>query len=80
VEISEIAAAPAGDENFLADAIGALQHGNAPPAFACLDGAEEPRGASAENQTVKLVNHLCISFERRTTGSGFPRRLVSRLN
>jgi hypothetical protein len=40
MKVGEIAAASAGDENLLAAAVGALQHGDAPPAFAGLDGAE----------------------------------------
>jgi hypothetical protein len=36
MDVGEIAAAAAGDQNFLADAIGTLEHGNAPSAFAGL--------------------------------------------
>ena len=56
IEIGEITAAAAGDQDFLADAIGTLQHSDAPSAFAGLDRTKEPRGASAENQNVKLVH------------------------
>src|SRR5258708_3850864 len=56
MDICEIATAPAGDQDFLADAIGMLEHGDAAPAFAGLNRAEKSRGAAAENQGVKFVN------------------------
>ncbi len=40
VNVRKIAAAAAGDEDFLADAIGALEYGNAASAFAGFGGAE----------------------------------------
>jgi hypothetical protein len=80
MEVGEIAAASAGDKDFFAYAIGALQHGDAPAALARFDGAEEAGRAGAENQSVKLVDHCGVSFEWRATAGEFPRRLLSRLN
>ena len=40
MEDGEIAAASSGDQDFLADAVGALQHGDASPAFSGFHGAE----------------------------------------
>ena len=55
MEVCEIAAAAAGDEDFLADAIGALEDRDAATALASFDGAEESRGAGAEDEGVKIV-------------------------
>jgi len=56
IDICEIAAASAGDQDFLADAIGMLEHGDTPPAFAGFNRTEKSRGATAENKSVKFVN------------------------
>jgi hypothetical protein len=53
INVREIAASASGDQDFLSDAIGVLQHGDAPPAFAGLDGAEKSRSAAAQNQSVE---------------------------
>jgi hypothetical protein len=58
VHVREIAAAAAGDEDFLANAIGTLEDGHAAAAFAGFGGAEESCGTSAENQCVKLVRQM----------------------
>ena len=49
MDIGEIASAAAGDEDFLAGAIGVLDHRDAASAFAGLDRAHQPGGAAAEN-------------------------------
>ena len=56
MDICEIASAAAGDENFLADAIGALKDGNATSAFAGFGCAEKSRCAGAEDESVKFVS------------------------
>jgi|GEM_PF-6908905 len=56
MEIREIAASAAGNQDFFASTIGALKHRNAAPAFAGLDRAEESRGARAKNHGVKFVD------------------------
>jgi len=57
IQVREIAAAPAGDEDFLARAIGAFQDGDAPAAFARLDRAHQPGGSGAQNYRIKFVDH-----------------------
>jgi hypothetical protein len=49
MNVCEIAAAAAGDEDFLANAVGMFDYCDAAAALACLDGAEEAGGAGAEN-------------------------------
>jgi hypothetical protein len=58
VDVREIAAAAAGDEDFLANTIGTLEDGDAAAAFAGFGGAQESCGTSAENQGVKLVGQM----------------------
>ena len=57
MEIGKIAASAAGDQDLLADAPGAFQHGHAPSALARLDGAHEPSRTAAENDDVKVLFH-----------------------
>jgi len=47
VKIGEIAAASAGDKNFLADAVGMFEDSDAAAAVRGFDGGEEAGGASA---------------------------------
>ncbi len=47
VNVGEIAAAAAGNEDFLADTVGVLKDSDAPAPVPCLDGAKEACGASA---------------------------------
>jgi hypothetical protein len=49
MNVREIAAAAAGDENFLPNAVGVFDDGHAAAAFARLDGAKEACGACAKN-------------------------------
>ncbi len=56
MNVGEIATPPAGDEDFLADAIGMLEHGDTPPAFASLDRAEEASGTAAKHQRIKVAH------------------------
>ena len=63
VNVGEIAASPAGDENLLPDSISMLEHGDTPPAIAGLDGAEESRGPAAKNQGVEFAHQERISLD-----------------
>ena len=56
MDICEIAAAAAGDEDFLSDAIRALKDSDAAPAFAGFGRAEKSRGACAEDESVEFVS------------------------
>jgi hypothetical protein len=55
VDVGEITAAAAGNENLLAGTIGVLNYGDVAPAFAGLHRAQESRGPGAKNQRIKLV-------------------------
>ncbi len=57
MEVGEVAAASAGDEDFLAGAFGVIEHGEAAPALAGFDGAHQAGGAGAENDGVKRLGH-----------------------
>ena len=53
MEVGEVAAAAAGDENFFAETVGVVEDGDAASALAGLDGAHEARSAAAENECVE---------------------------
>ena len=60
MEIGEVTAAAAGNEDLLADARSAFEHGNAASALASLDGAHKAGGASAEDDDVEVVGHVSL--------------------
>ena len=64
VDVREITAAAAGDEDFFADAIGAFEDGDAAAAFAGFGGAEESGGARAEDECVKFVRRFGQAFAK----------------
>ena len=78
MQVGEVAAASAGDEDLLANAFGVFQHGDARAALAGLDGAHQSGRASAEDDRVIVMNHTTVSgFELQVArgqfrGSGFP--------
>jgi hypothetical protein len=57
IQIGEIAASAAGDQNLFAGTLAALQNGHTAPAFAGFDGAEESRGSRAKHYSIKFVDH-----------------------
>jgi hypothetical protein len=57
MQVREVAAATTGDQNFLSNAPGALQNGNAPPAIARFDRTHEAGCAAPENYDVKVLFH-----------------------
>jgi len=61
VNVGEIAAATAGDEDFLANAVGVFEYGDAATAFTRFDGAKKSCGASAENQNVEGTGQRCLT-------------------
>ena len=71
MQVGEIAPASAGDQDFLADAVGALQHRDTAPAFAGFYGAEQTRGPCAKNQSVKLMHQGKLSSDRGRPFAGF---------
>jgi hypothetical protein len=58
VEVGEVAAASAGDEDFFADAIGAFDERDAAGALGRFGGAEEAGGAGAEDDGVVGVGWI----------------------
>ena len=56
IDVGEIAAPAAGDQDFLAGPIGTLDQRDAPPALASLDGAHEPRSPSAKNKNIEFLH------------------------
>jgi hypothetical protein len=57
MEVREIAASSAGDEDLFARAIREFQDRDAPAAFARLDRAHQPRGSRAQNYCIEFVDH-----------------------
>ena len=55
MQVGEVAASAAGDEDFFAGAAGALEHSYAAAAAAGFNGGHEACGASAENENVEGV-------------------------
>jgi hypothetical protein len=77
MKISEIAAASAGDEDFLADARGALEYRDAAAALAGFNGAQQAGGSGTENQGIVVVVH----FAKVSSGGAIvPRAHRSRVN
>src|SRR5271169_5266601 len=66
MEVGEIAAASAGDKNLFANAVGALQDGDAAAALARFDRAHQPSGSGAQNYGIEFVDH------DRQTSAGKP--------
>src|SRR6266853_4767557 len=68
MQVGEVAAPAAGDQDLLADLFSALQHGHAPSALAGFNGAHQARRAAAQNDYVKLRSHeegLATQSKRR---------------
>ena len=55
VNVGEVAAASAGDEDFLADAVGVFKDGDATATLAGLDGAQQTGSATADDQNVEFL-------------------------
>ena len=70
VSIGEVTSAAAGDEDFLARAIGMLDHRDAASASASLRRAHQPGGAAAKNQGIELLIHCrrVVHFRRPIGG------------
>ena len=60
VQVGEIAAAAAGDQDFLADSIGAFEHQDAPSALAGFDGTHQAGSACSENDDVVFLIHAVL--------------------
>jgi hypothetical protein len=60
VDVREVAAPAAGDENLFAQTVGVLENGDAASAFARFDGAHQASCASAENQCIEVMGHVGV--------------------
>ena len=54
MNVGEVAAASAGDEDFFADAVGVFEDGDAAAALAGFDGAHEAGSAGTENEHIEV--------------------------
>jgi hypothetical protein len=61
MNVREIAAAPAGDQDFLADAIGVFDDRDAAAPFTCFGGAEKTSGTRTENEDVKMARQVGLA-------------------
>jgi hypothetical protein len=61
MNVGEIAAPAAGNQDFLSDSLATLQNGHAASALPGLDRAEESRGPGAKNQNIKFVDQGFVS-------------------
>src|ERR1035441_8597217 len=57
MQVGKVAAPTAGDQDFLADAIGVFQHGDAASALAGSDGAHQTGSASAQDHRIVGMDH-----------------------
>jgi predicted HD phosphohydrolase len=58
VEVGEVAASATGDQNFLAQPVGVLEHRDAASTLAGFDGAHQAGCATAENHCIEGVGHF----------------------
>ena len=86
MEIGEIAAAAAGDEDFFADFFGVFQEENAAVTIAGFDGAEEAGGAGTEDDYVEVgqevpfvIGDYCMGRESGGKRPGSEERWEKRL-
>src|SRR5580658_8278589 len=59
IDVGEIAAPAAGDQDFLASPLGTLDQRDPPPAPAGFDRAHEPRSPSAKNENIESLHRPC---------------------
>lgn len=57
VQVGEVGTATAGDQDLLANAIGAFEDDDTPASLASLDGAHQASSACSENDDVVVVDH-----------------------
>ncbi len=71
VQVGEVAAAAAGDQDFLADSIRSFEHQNTPAALAGLNGTHQAGRAGSENDDVVFPIHAGMSLAGwRASGAG----------
>ena len=57
MKVCEIAAAAAGDEDFLADAVRAFEDSDAAASFSGFDGAQQSRRTATKNKHIEFAIH-----------------------
>jgi hypothetical protein len=67
VQIGEVAAAPAGDQNFFSDPLCAFEDQYVPLASPGLDGTHQPSGPGSQNNRVVSLIHASISLSGMET-------------
>ncbi len=68
MDVSEIASPAAGDQNLLAQPIGAFEHGHAASTLARFDRAHQPSRSASCNQCVEGMGHGRSHVEQAETG------------
>jgi hypothetical protein len=64
MQVGEIAAPAARDQNLFTDARGALQHGHAPSSFAGFDRAHQPGSAGAKYHHIVRMTVFLTHFKK----------------
>jgi hypothetical protein len=64
VEVGEIAASAAGDEDFFAETVGVVEEGDAAVVASGFDGAHQACCAAAEDECVERVDHVRTAYLR----------------
>ena len=66
MNVGEVAAAAAGDQNLFSDSVRVVQQGNPLAVFSGLDGAHQASRTCAENDDIKNLGHF-VRPRRRTS-------------
>ena len=69
VEIGEVAAASAGDEDFFSDFVGVFKEEHAAAAFTGFDRAKKPGGTGTENNDVEIGQNVAFRTARQKSGA-----------
>jgi hypothetical protein len=67
MNIGEVAAAAAGDENLFAQAVGMLEDADAPSSLARFNGAHQAGGTSAKDQSIETIDHFKTIISNKRT-------------
>jgi hypothetical protein len=67
MEVGEVAAAAAGDEDFLAGAVGVFEHECAAAAASGFDGAHQTGAAGSEDENVYFGHRSIVGEEAELT-------------
>ena len=62
MQVGEVATSAAGDQDFLADALGAFENEHVPAASSGLDGTHQASGTGSKDDRVVSLIHASISL------------------